>query len=193
MSDEADEQRWISQARGGDRVAFTSLVSLHQGRVRAYVAGHVRHKVVVDDLCQDVFVRAYRRIADFRGDGALGPWLLAIARNRTIDHLRAEVRRRGALEDELGAALVAWQLGGAQDDADLLGARRREIDALSACVEALPGPTAALVRAYYVEEKRVVEIARDRDRSPGAVRMTLLRVRQALRDCIQRRMAEAGE
>jgi RNA polymerase sigma-70 factor (ECF subfamily) len=172
----------------GDVAAFTRLVELHQARVRAYVAGYVRNRMVVDDLCQDVFLHAFRTIRGFRREAPFSVWLLRIARSRTIDHLRVEVRRsaeRGNLAD---AALCAWQMNAAEADADFLRDRDRELDQLLRCLEQLPAAAAEYVREHYLEGKRAVEIARRRSVRPGAVRMALLRVCEALRACIERQV-----
>lgn len=187
--DDESEDAWIVAAQGGDEVAFTKLVKSHQARVRAYVAGYVRDRSVADDLCQDAFVEAFRHLSTFRRDVPLSAWLLAIARNRTIDHLRRELRRREREADPLASMLLAWHLDDAQQNLHVV--RDRELRALQQCVETLPPASAALVHDHYLRGRRAVEIAAERGVSPGTVRMTLLRVRAALRSCIQTRLAEA--
>lgn len=58
--------------------------------VFSVVLGVVRDRVIAEDLTQETFLRAWNRAAGFDAvKGALGPWLLAIARNRAIDHVRS--------------------------------------------------------------------------------------------------------
>ena len=65
-----------------DRAAFGELVQRHQSAVRRFLR-HLTHgdAALADDLAQDTFVQAHRRIADFRGAAAFSTWLLGIAHN----------------------------------------------------------------------------------------------------------------
>jgi RNA polymerase sigma factor (sigma-70 family) len=168
--DEPDELAIIEASRTGDAGAFTSLVMRHQGRVRSYVGGYLRDSLMVDDLCQDVFLQAFRDLASYRYDAPFRGWLLAIARHRVLDHLRGELRRQelqGPRGDELQMVLLSWRLAAVEEDATLLPDRDRELAALQRCLKELPGPTARIVSAHY---------------------FALLRDRGALRACIEKRM-----
>lgn len=61
----------------------------HQRVVRAYAEGLLGDRHEAEDAAQECFVRAYRRIDAFRGDGPLRTWLLRICRNHCLDRLRA--------------------------------------------------------------------------------------------------------
>lgn len=187
-----DERDWIVASQRGDVAAFARLVGHHQGRVRGYVAGYVRDRSLADDLCQDAFLRAFQRIGTYRFDAPFGAWLLAIARNRTLDHLRRAVRQRSDGLERAWATLFAWQTGGADEATASLLVQEQQILALKACLEGLPSSSARLLELHYVDQKRAVEIARDEDREPGAVRMNLLRVRMAVRKCMESRL-QMGE
>src|SRR5688572_3652934 len=93
-SDPRDEPLQVERAKAGDREAFSQLVRLHQAVVRAYVSAHVRAAETADDLAQEVFLRAFRRLDAFQlpESGSMRPWLLGIARNLLLEHLRAPVR-----------------------------------------------------------------------------------------------------
>ena len=81
--DSRDEPLFIERARGGDRAAFSQLVRMHQAVVRAYLGAHVREAEAADDLAQEVFLRAFRRLDAFQlpDSGTMRPWLLGIAAN----------------------------------------------------------------------------------------------------------------
>jgi RNA polymerase sigma-70 factor (ECF subfamily) len=64
----------------------------------------VRDAAIAEDLVQETFLRAWNRVHGFEASrGALGPWLLAIARNRAIDHVRSRNHRKDRCVDELDA------------------------------------------------------------------------------------------
>lgn len=86
----------ISAARGGDETAFQALYDRHSGRVRGLVERWVSDPDLVDDLCQESWLRAFRGLDRFRGDSEFGSWLHTIARNVVMGRGRM-VRRRTEL------------------------------------------------------------------------------------------------
>lgn len=84
----------VAQVLRGDRARFAGIVRRHEAPVRAVLRGHLGPDPEVDDLAQDVFLRAWRALASWRPRrGSLRTWLLAIARHRARDHLRRCARR----------------------------------------------------------------------------------------------------
>ena len=70
----------VARARDGDRLAFDLLHRRHAAAVHGLLLAH-RSADDVDDLLQEVFLTAWRRLSTLREDESFGPWLLAIARN----------------------------------------------------------------------------------------------------------------
>jgi RNA polymerase sigma factor (sigma-70 family) len=88
----------VARVREGDDRAFEQLYAIHRPRVAAVVGRMVRDHGRVEDLVQDVFVSALRRLRETDGFVAFGPWVAEIARNASIDHLRrAAAAARGLL------------------------------------------------------------------------------------------------
>jgi RNA polymerase sigma-70 factor (ECF subfamily) len=84
-------------AAGGDRLAFARLHAEYAPMVHAVLLAHAPSSEV-DDLAQDVFLSAWRRLSSLREPAAFGGWLAAIARHRAVDaHRRA--RPHAPLED----------------------------------------------------------------------------------------------
>lgn len=178
-----DETQLLEAARNGSMEAFGDLVRLHQAPVRACLARYVRDWEAVDDLAQDTFLRAYKNLSTYRGEAPFRLWLLAIARNRAVQHLADAARRRTR---PLDAAVDVWM-------AEEVRAERPELSGLRGCLEKLPGPAAALVKDFYFRRRTAVDIARESGRTESAVWMALLRLRQALRRCVESRLGAAHE
>ncbi len=187
-----EEARLIEGACGGSRDAFTALLKIHQSRVRSYLGRFVRDRDVVDDLAQEVFLSAYRSLSTYRDDAPFRIWLLGIARHRALSYLREEQRRR-LHESALFRGAVSGWLAEEIEFGDPR-AHDREVEALHSCLEGLPGGSAALVAEYYYRRRPAAEIARESGKKESAVWMALLRIRQALRRCIESKIsaAEAG-
>jgi RNA polymerase sigma-70 factor (ECF subfamily) len=183
-----EEARLVDEARKGSEEAFTRLLVLHQARVRTYLARFVRRRDVVDDLAQETFLAAWRSLPGFRGDVPLGTWLIGIARHRALDHLRDEGVRKAREGRRLQAALAGWLSGRLRDGTGPEG----ELDALERCLDRLPPRSARLVRGFYYEGRSGLEMAREQGQGESAVWVGLLRIRQALRRCVEGRLAAPG-
>ena len=70
----------VRLAQTGDAKAFEALVVKYQRRIARHVARYLRHSADVEDVVQEVFIRAHRGLASFRGDSAFFSWLYRIAR-----------------------------------------------------------------------------------------------------------------
>jgi RNA polymerase sigma-70 factor (ECF subfamily) len=89
-----DDASLLAAARHGDALAFGALVRRHQSTVRRQLRHLVRdNDGVADELAQDTFVLAWRRIGEFRGEARLATWLHRIAYRRFLMHLRSESAR----------------------------------------------------------------------------------------------------
>ncbi|MBE0645099.1 MAG: sigma-70 family RNA polymerase sigma factor [Bacteroidetes bacterium] len=78
----------LDACRQGDRAAFNLLVRKYQDRVFQVV-----HRMVADqddarDIAQEVFIKAYEKVAEFRGDAQVFTWLYRIAVNLSLNHIR---------------------------------------------------------------------------------------------------------
>lgn len=88
------EQQWLQAAQRGDQKAFRALVEYHRRPIAATVIGMLGPGPETDEVGQDVFIRFYQKIQEFRGDAQLRTYLIRIAINRCLDILRKRKRRR---------------------------------------------------------------------------------------------------
>jgi RNA polymerase sigma-70 factor (ECF subfamily) len=85
-----------------DNAAFSSLVELHQGKIRAFLVRLSKSYDLADDLAQETFISAYRRLSTFAGKGSFQGWLFRIAYNCFMQHIRSS-KRRTEVTDEFSA------------------------------------------------------------------------------------------
>ena len=88
----------LDRCRQGDELAWEALVRLYQGRVYGLALHYVRNTEEARDLAQEVFVRIYEKMGSFHGHETFLAWMLRLARNLCIDHLR-RARSRPPLTD----------------------------------------------------------------------------------------------
>ncbi|MGE3172805.1 MAG: RNA polymerase sigma factor [Planctomycetota bacterium] len=158
---------------------LASLVERHRRRVWRYLRVLGADAGAADELLQDVFVVAWRRGLEERGGAATFAFLRATARHLWLKH----GRRRGPVRDVEEADRVwdeAHRDGWGGDDDGWLAALR-------ACVEQLPQKSRALVEARYGRELGRAELAREFGLSAAGAKTALRRVRDALRECVERR------
>src|SRR5947209_17844866 len=103
-----NEHELVAAVRGGDDPAFEELYSRYRGRISSYIFGMVGDHGRAEDIAQEVFISALRRLRDTEHPIAFKPWIYEIAKNACIDEFRRSRRAREVpLQDDEddGAAL----------------------------------------------------------------------------------------
>ena len=158
----------VRAARDGDRAAFGQLYERYARMVHGILLARVpRHDV--DDLVQDVFLLALRRLPTLRDMAAFGGWLATIARNRAHDYHRQ-------WEDHAGLPEHAAE--------SVAGKRSPTIEAVAilAAIRSLPETYRETLILRLVEGMTGPEIAARTGLQPGSVRVNLCRGMQQLRE-----------
>lgn len=137
---------------GQDRHAFGELVRRHQGQTRALLRRLCKEDhALADDLAQEAFLLAYRKLSQFRADAAFGTWLYRIAYNVFLMHVRSkreEVPLDEAMppEDEDGEGRP-----GAAQTSGVEAQSVRELDVRRALSKLSDEERAAIVQCYYLD------------------------------------------
>ena len=100
-ADRRTEMALVERCRQGDLAAFEELYRTHSGRLYSVACRLVGNQADAEDLLQDIFLAAHRKLDSFRGDSALGTWLYRLATNLCLDHLRSKAARTSQLTDTL--------------------------------------------------------------------------------------------
>ncbi len=98
----AEEVQWIKRAQQGDAEAFTPLVEKHQKRVFSLAYHLVRRRDEVEDLAQEIFIKAFRAIRSYNFQSSFATWLSRIATNHCYDYLRHERASRVSFYWQMG-------------------------------------------------------------------------------------------
>ena len=104
----AAELALVERCRSGDLAAFEELYRTHSPRLYSLVYRMLGNAADAEDLLQEIFLAAHRKLGSFRGDSALGTWLYRLATNQCLDYLRSRTARTNqltdAIDDERGIA-----------------------------------------------------------------------------------------
>jgi RNA polymerase sigma-70 factor (ECF subfamily) len=160
----------------GAAAPFGRLYTRHAPKIVAYIAARARPDAI-DDLCQDVWARAWRGLPAYTPRGQFRGWLFEIARNALADSQRR--RRPGALDGE--EALIDER--NAPPDQRLLDEER--LLALRGCLDRLPARERAMVELRLSAASYDTICARLGLSAPGAHKLWH-KVLGRLRDCFQR-------
>jgi RNA polymerase sigma-70 factor (ECF subfamily) len=184
------EARLIRQAQDGDQRAFEALVRLHERPVFGIIGSFLRRRQDVEDLAQEVFLKAYLAIGRFRHGAPFAPWLHRIAVNTCYDHLRG-IRRRPEIgladlaeseADFLSRFVQKGQHPADLDADDRLAAR----DLAEQVLATLPAKDRLAVTLREVNGFEIVEIARALGCSRAAAKVRLFRARRAMQAALRR-------
>ena len=159
----------VAEARAGDRSAFGHLYHLYARMVHGILLARVPGDAV-DDLTQDVFLLAWRRLHTLRETSAFGGWLATIARNRAKDFFRRSPRK---LEEELCTDPIGPETQQPGPDSASLAAL--------AAVQSLPEAYRETLMLRLVEGMTGPEIAARTGLTPASVRVNLHRGMRMLR------------
>lgn len=178
------EPHLIRAAQRGDLEAFAELVMRHHASVRACLSVRMANAHEAEDLAQETFVIAFRKISEWDPDLPPGPWLRRIALNVLANYRRKFRAEPVGASSELQALLdeqVAKGYGADRESA--------AFHALRDCLEGLDGPARELITRRYVEGQSIEELAELLQRKTSAVSMQMHRLRLLLAQCIDGKLA----
>jgi RNA polymerase sigma-70 factor, ECF subfamily len=160
------------RARSGDASAFGALVRLHQSKLRGFLR-RLTHgdTALTDDLAQETFLEAHRKIAQFRGEGSFGAWLCGIAWSRFL------MERRKRKEEPLEAPDDTVSI-------DTTSANLARIDLEKAMARLAPAESAALTLCYAFGHSHG-EAAEILQLPLGTVKSHVLRGREKLKTLLE--------
>src|SRR5688500_350053 len=91
----------VERCRRGDLLAFEELYRTHAGRLFSVACRMLGNTADAEDLLQEIFLTAHRKLDGFRGESSLGTWLYRLATNQCLDYLRSRAARAGQVTDTL--------------------------------------------------------------------------------------------
>lgn len=146
-----NEKMLIKKCQRGERQAFDSLIRLYYDYVFGFLLKTAADETLCEDLTQETFLKMIKNIEKFRPEGAaFGTWLITIAKNCYIDHLR---KNRIPFED---VSELPIQSG---EDIENRVEQRLRYEELLAAAELLPPEQSVAIRLKYAEGLTLQEIA----------------------------------
>ena len=165
--------------RSGDQAHFKALVERHRGPVFRLVLSILGagHQGAAEELTQDVFLKVYRKLGQFRGEAKFSSWLYRIAYNQAIDY-RSRVRFRTThYGDEV---LEMTPSDKPQDNPFTTALGERQASAVKECLAQLPDLYRSVLHLHYWMGMTVPEISARLSAPEGTVKSYMHRARAKL-------------
>lgn len=164
---------------------FIGLLTASQPSLYACILSLLPDRAAAHDVLQETNLTLWHKARDFEPGTNFMAWASRIARYHVLNYRRKRGRDRLVFDDALFTELCERQAARVEDAS-------RYADMLRACLDMLPGDQRELVEARYAPGGSVKRIAESRGRTVGSVSQMLYRIREALLNCVSRRLGEAA-
>lgn len=184
----AEAAALVARAKTGDRAAFDELVRKYRARVYALALHLTGEASDADDITQDAFLKAYRKLPEFEGRSEFFTWIYRITLHRALNAKRDRKRRRAVpLDDPRLLAAVAVDAHGDPERALELRDRYRALLEAFDRLSPLLQTTVVLTALQGLSHKEAAVVL---DTSDGTIAWRIHEARRKMRDHLER--LEAG-
>jgi RNA polymerase sigma factor (sigma-70 family) len=154
MEQLTDEQL-VDQIRQGDEEAYRFLIERHKKYIYTLVYRMVEHRETAEDLTQDIFIKLYRSLAQFRGDAKFTTWLYRLTANLVTDYRRAQRRKPyEAIKDKM----KGW-FGNRQEEPEAVALQKEEQQTVQKLLSELPDKYRLILYLYHYKQLSYQEIS----------------------------------
>ncbi|MDP4777960.1 MAG: sigma-70 family RNA polymerase sigma factor [Opitutales bacterium] len=162
---------------------FPGIVRETHTGLRFYIRSLGVRSAWVDDIAQDTYLLAHKRLQDLDQASNAIFWLRAIARNLVMNELAKNARRKRLLDENLTSILIEFE--DHRPDHTTLGDESYLQSELYKCLQTLTRRARTIVDARYFQDKNSTEIGENLQVSPSSVRKILFKSRKLLYECLK--------
>ncbi|HVR34995.1 MAG TPA: sigma-70 family RNA polymerase sigma factor [Methylomirabilota bacterium] len=183
---EPTDAELIRAVLDGDRESFEPLVRRYQARVFATARRYARREDEIEDIVQEVFAKAFQKLASFRGEAPFEHWLMRLSVRTCYDFLRQHQRNRENTFSDLSSTESDWldRFVSDPDDADERAEAARKL--VERLMSHLSPPARLVITLLEIEERSVKEIAKLTGWSVPLVKVRAFRARAEMRKWLSR-------
>jgi len=177
----------IAQVLKGDQQAYKVLVDRYQSYIFTLAYKLMQSREDAEEVAQDVFVKAYRSLADFKGGSKFSTWLYTIAHNTGITYLRKKKQKILAIDDEKNFT----QLESHESDFKSNQVEdKSKKEMVNRAIEMLSLDDAQIITLFYKGDQSLDEIGQIMGMEANTVKVRLFRARQRLKDKMEKHFSE---
>jgi RNA polymerase sigma factor (sigma-70 family) len=183
MHTEPADMDIISLVLKGDQNAYSMLVDRYQNYVFTIVLRYIKSREDAEEVAQDVFIKAYRSLAAFKGDSKFSTWLYTVTTTTCITFLRKKKLEVHSLDNErvfevadsVDSGMSANQIE-----------QKSKVNMVNEAIKMLSPDDAQVITLFYKGEQTLDEIAHIMGKEPNAVKVQLHRARGRLKEKMEK-------
>jgi len=177
----------ISRVLRGEQPLYAEIVKRYQNFVFTIALRYAPIREDAEEIAQDVFVKAYRSLADFRGDSRFSTWLYTIVTTTSITFLRKKKLEVHSLDNEkVLAAAENVDSGFKANQVE----QKSKVQMVNEAIALLSGDDARILTLFYKGEQSLEEIGRIMGTEPNTIKVKLYRARQRLKEKMEKHFAQ---
>jgi len=187
MSTGLGDNEIISRVLKGEQNAYAELVNRYQAYVFTLVLRMIKSREDAEEVAQDIFIKAYRSLADFRGESKFSTWLYTIANTTSITFLRKKKLDVHSLDNE-----KVFEVADSKDSglrANLVEQKSR-VNMVNQAIALLSPDDAEIITLFYKAEQNLEEISRILRLETNTVKVRLHRARTRLKEKMEKNFSE---
>ncbi len=177
----------INKVLHGDQQAYAGLVNRYQNYVFTLAFGFTKNREDAEEVSQDVLIKAYRALADFKGNSKFSTWLYTIVNNTCITFLRKKKLEVHSLNNE--KVFEAADSRDSEFRANLVE-QKSKVAMVNKAIAMLGADDAEIITLFYKAEQTLEEIAQILGLEPNTAKVRLHRARQRLKEKMETYFAE---
>lgn len=181
MHEQLDDIAIIQMVLQGQQSAYATLVVRYEQFVFTLAMRYVNNRELAEELAQDVFVKAYRYLADFKGNSKFSTWLYTIVNTTCLSHLRRKKDEAILLAEE---RIVSISDNSFSDRPFERMEQKTQKLMLENAMKRLPEEDAQVLTLFYQAEQSVDEIGVIMGLTTSNVKVRLFRARQKLKEIL---------
>ena len=171
----------ILEAKKGKRNAQNAVIELLWNKVYNYVHGKIRNEEEAEDIAIETFTKVFTKLKLYNEDFDFTTWVISIAHNTMIDHIRKSPKLNISLDDDTNFLEILEDQPSPEEYLIL----KQDNDKLITAIAQLREPYQRIIELRYLEDKTYKEIAEELNLSLANVKVRLLRAKQLLMEVVQ--------
>jgi RNA polymerase sigma-70 factor (ECF subfamily) len=173
---------YIQKVKAGDFRSFSAIVSKYQNMVFTIVLKIVENREDAEDITQEIFIKVFKSIQQFREDAEFSTWLYRIAYNTTLSELRKRKLFFTSINDGLITINELFTDGNNEEETEI------KLQYLDKAMKKLPPDEIFLLTLHYMNSRSVEDISNISNLTVSNVKVKLHRIRKKLAVEIQKLM-----
>lgn len=181
---QSSDSELIAAVLGGDTASFEPLIQKYQSRVFSTARRYARRESEVEDIVQEVFVKAFQKLGSYRGEAPFEHWLMRLAVRTCYDFLRAHQRNRESAFTDLQDSETNWldRFAASPDSANDEAAAAKQL--VQRLLSTLSAEARLVITLLELEDRSVKEISGLTGWSVSLVKVRAFRARAEMRKAL---------